>query len=62
MIVVLVINFLNFKAIIVLFSSISYDEMFYTFAGSQISTILTSGCSVEVQKHYINEESFHFNK
>ena len=28
--------FLNCKAIIVLFSSISYDKMFYTFAGSQI--------------------------
>ena len=28
--------FLNRKAIIVLFSSLSYDKMFYTFAGSQI--------------------------
>ena len=27
-------SFLNFKAIIVLFSSISYDKMFYIFAGS----------------------------
>ena len=53
---------LNFQAIIVLFSSISYDKIFYTFVGSQISTIMTSGCSVELQKHYINEESFHFNK
>ena len=44
--------FLNFKAIIVLFSSISYDKMFYTFAGSQISTIMTSGCSVESRKTY----------
>ena len=42
--------FLNFKAIIVLFSSISYDKIFYTFAGSQISTIMTSGCSMELQK------------
>ena len=29
-------SFLNFKAIIVLFPSIFYDKMFYTFAGSQI--------------------------
>ena len=43
-------SFLNFKAIIVLFPSIFYDKMFYTFAGSQISTIMTSGCSVELQK------------
>ena len=43
-------GFSNFKAIIVLFSSISYDKMFYTFAGSQISTIMTSGCSMDLQK------------
>ena len=43
-------KFLNFKAIIVLFSSISYDKMFYTFADTQISTMMTSGCSVELQK------------
>ena len=59
---VLVINFLIFKAIIFLFSSISYDKMFYTFEGCQITTIMTSGYSMELQKHYINEESFHFNK
>ena len=60
-IVVLTINFFNFEAIIVLFSSISYDKMFYTLAGSQISTIMTPGCSVELQKkkkHYINEKAF----
>ena len=63
-IVVLVIIFFNFKTIVVLFSSISYDKMFYTFAGSQISTIMTSDCCVELreEKIYINEESFHFNK
>ena len=42
--------FFNFKAIIVLFSSISYDKMFYAFAGTQITTIMTSGCSVELRK------------
>ena len=47
------IKILNFKAIIVLFSSISYDKMFYTFAGSQISTIMTSGCCVELQENII---------
>ena len=46
-------TFLNFKAIIVLFSSISYDKMFYTFAGSQISTIMTSDCSMELQENII---------
>ena len=44
--------FLNFKAIIVLFSSVSYDNMFYTFADAQISTIMTLGCSVELRKTY----------
>ena len=57
-------TFLNFTAIIVLFSSISCDKIFYTLAGSQISTIMTSfrlqrGIK---RKHYINEESIHFNK
>ena len=46
-------EFVHLKAIIVLFSSISYDKFFYTFAGSQISTIMTSGCSVELQKKII---------
>ena len=52
-IVVLLIKNLNVKVIIVLFSSISYDKMFYTFAGSQISTIITSGCSMELQENII---------
>ena len=38
----------KFKAIIVLFSRKTYDKMFYTSAGSQISTIMTSGCIVEL--------------
>ena len=56
--------FLNFKAIIVLFSSISYDKMFYTLAGSQISTIMTSFRLQHgiTRKYYISEESFHLNK
>ena len=38
-------SFQNFKAIL-----FSYENMFYTFAGTQISTIMTSGCSVELRK------------
>ena len=46
-------KFFNFKAINVLVSCISYDKMFYTFAGSEISTILTSSCCVELKENIL---------
>ena len=48
--IVVLVKIKKFKVIIVLFSSISYDKMFYTLAGSQISTIMTSGGSMELHK------------